>query len=190
MVDYLRDQADGRHHFQQSEILTAGGTDTAAVQRYGKNGAIAGALSIPTRHIHQVIEMVHKNDVQATIDLMTWPLLNLDKANERAVTNLHVSSCRGVFACQTNAMYLQGKFRCPGPEADNCLTRTFTFPGFNAAFGFMTRVALVAEKMDHHPRMDQCLQPGRRTPTEPILPGNTVTRKVASLTAAMDRIAE
>ncbi|MCF8237718.1 MAG: M42 family metallopeptidase [Saprospiraceae bacterium] len=81
MVDYLRDQADAAKITWQSEVLTAGGTDTAAVQRYGKNGAIAGALSIPTRHIHQVIEMVHKVDVQATIDLMTLALLNLDKGN-------------------------------------------------------------------------------------------------------------
>lgn len=81
MVDYLRDQAEEAKITWQSEILTAGGTDTAAVQRYGKNGAIAGALSIPTRHIHQVIEMVHKTDVQATIDLMTLALLNLDKGN-------------------------------------------------------------------------------------------------------------
>ncbi|MCP3462007.1 4a-hydroxytetrahydrobiopterin dehydratase [Bradyrhizobium sp. CCGUVB23] len=29
--------------------------------------------------------------------------------------------------------------------------RTFTFRDFNQAFGFMTRAALVAEKMDHHP---------------------------------------
>lgn len=31
------------------------------------------------------------------------------------------------------------------------ISRTFTFADFNAAFGFMTRVALVAERMDHHP---------------------------------------
>ena len=31
------------------------------------------------------------------------------------------------------------------------IAKTFTFKNFNAAFGFMTRVALVAEKMDHHP---------------------------------------
>ena len=28
----------------------------------------------------------------------------------------------------------------------------FVFADFKAAFGFMTRVALVAEKMDHHPK--------------------------------------
>ena len=31
------------------------------------------------------------------------------------------------------------------------LHKKFTFPDFNAAFAFMTRVALLAEKMDHHP---------------------------------------
>lgn len=31
------------------------------------------------------------------------------------------------------------------------LRARFQFPDFNAAFGFMARVALVAEKMDHHP---------------------------------------
>jgi 4a-hydroxytetrahydrobiopterin dehydratase len=31
------------------------------------------------------------------------------------------------------------------------LRRTFEFKDFSAAFGFMTRVAIAAEKMDHHP---------------------------------------
>jgi 4a-hydroxytetrahydrobiopterin dehydratase len=33
----------------------------------------------------------------------------------------------------------------------DAIAKTFTFKDFNAAFGFMTRAALVAEKMDHHP---------------------------------------
>jgi 4a-hydroxytetrahydrobiopterin dehydratase len=33
----------------------------------------------------------------------------------------------------------------------DAITRTFTFRDFNEAFGFMTRAALIAEKMDHHP---------------------------------------
>ncbi len=36
-------------------------------------------------------------------------------------------------------------------EDNNKLKKTFTFVDFTAAFGFMTKVALVAEKMDHHP---------------------------------------
>lgn len=36
------------------------------------------------------------------------------------------------------------------PKRD-ALTRTFKFSDFVAAFGFMTRVAMLAEKADHHP---------------------------------------
>lgn len=37
-------------------------------------------------------------------------------------------------------------------EQDNALYRKFTFADFSQAFAFMTRVALLAEKQDHHPR--------------------------------------
>ena len=33
----------------------------------------------------------------------------------------------------------------------DAICRTFRFHDFNAAFGFMTRVAMMAEKLDHHP---------------------------------------
>lgn len=36
-------------------------------------------------------------------------------------------------------------------EGRDAIRRAFRFADFNAAFGFMARVALVAEKMDHHP---------------------------------------
>jgi 4a-hydroxytetrahydrobiopterin dehydratase len=36
-------------------------------------------------------------------------------------------------------------------ESDNKLYRKFTFKNFSEAFAFMTRVAMEAEKMDHHP---------------------------------------
>ncbi|HEY4150028.1 MAG TPA: 4a-hydroxytetrahydrobiopterin dehydratase [Chitinophagaceae bacterium] len=36
-------------------------------------------------------------------------------------------------------------------EADNKLYRSFEFRDFSQAFAFMTRVALEAEKMNHHP---------------------------------------
>lgn len=36
-------------------------------------------------------------------------------------------------------------------EKDNKLQKDFTFKNFTEAFGFMTQVALIAEKMDHHP---------------------------------------
>ncbi|MBK6371237.1 MAG: 4a-hydroxytetrahydrobiopterin dehydratase [Flavobacteriales bacterium] len=37
-------------------------------------------------------------------------------------------------------------------EQDNELRRSFDFKDFSAAFAFMVRVALVAEKQDHHPK--------------------------------------
>ena len=43
---------------------------------------------------------------------------------------------------------LPGWAEVPGREA---IGRTFSFKDFNEAFGFMTRVALIAEKNDHHP---------------------------------------
>ena len=36
-------------------------------------------------------------------------------------------------------------------EGRDAITKTFKFKDFNAAFGFMTRTALAAEKLDHHP---------------------------------------
>lgn len=36
-------------------------------------------------------------------------------------------------------------------ENNNQLCRTFQFSDFSEAFAFMTRVALIAEKLDHHP---------------------------------------
>ncbi|MDR6563543.1 MULTISPECIES: 4a-hydroxytetrahydrobiopterin dehydratase [unclassified Arcicella] len=36
-------------------------------------------------------------------------------------------------------------------EEDNKLKRSFLFDDFSAAFAFMTRVALLAEKQNHHP---------------------------------------
>ena len=43
---------------------------------------------------------------------------------------------------------LSGWAEVPGRDA---ISRKFVFKDFNQAFGFMTRAALVAEKMDHHP---------------------------------------
>ncbi len=37
-------------------------------------------------------------------------------------------------------------------EENNSLYKKFTFKNFSEAFSFMTRVALIAEKMDHHPK--------------------------------------
>lgn len=78
MVEYMKKTAD-KHKIQwQPEVLTAGGTDTAAIQRFSAGGSIAGAISIPTRHIHQVIEMADKGDIEKSILLLQKCLEELD----------------------------------------------------------------------------------------------------------------
>ncbi len=78
MVDYMKKTADKHGIKWQPEILTAGGTDTAGIQRMTEGGSIAGAISIPTRHLHQVIEMANKDDIQGSIELLKNCLIDLD----------------------------------------------------------------------------------------------------------------
>ncbi|MEQ8241136.1 MAG: M42 family metallopeptidase [Cyclobacteriaceae bacterium] len=79
MVSFLKQTADKHQIKWQPEILAAGGTDTSGVQRMGKNGSIAGAISIPTRHLHQVIEMADKDDITRSIQLLIAALNELDQ---------------------------------------------------------------------------------------------------------------
>lgn len=78
MVKYMKSVADTNNIKWQPEVLTAGGTDTAGIQRMTEGGSIAGAISIPTRNLHQVIEMAHKEDIKGSIDLLTQCIINLD----------------------------------------------------------------------------------------------------------------
>ncbi|RMF02127.1 MAG: M42 family peptidase [Bacteroidetes bacterium] len=81
MVNYMKAQADAHDIPWQAELLPAGGTDTAGLQRYGKKGAIAGAISIPLRHIHQTIEMAHRGDIEHCIELLIACVSHLDQYN-------------------------------------------------------------------------------------------------------------
>ena len=81
MVAFMKQTAEKNKINWQSEILTAGGTDTSGIQRMTPGGSIAGAISIPTRHIHQVIEMVHKEDVENAVLLLKKCLENMGSFN-------------------------------------------------------------------------------------------------------------
>ena len=81
MVEFMKQVAQRNKIKWQPEILTAGGTDTAGIQRMNAGGAIAGAVSIPTRHLHQVIEMAHIEDIQSSIDLLTKCVIEIDTYN-------------------------------------------------------------------------------------------------------------
>ncbi len=79
MVQYQKEIAAKFKLKWQPEVLPMGGTDTAGIQRNGKTGAIAGAISIPTRHLHQVIEMAHKSDIEGAVMLLKHCVENLHK---------------------------------------------------------------------------------------------------------------
>jgi 4a-hydroxytetrahydrobiopterin dehydratase len=70
-------------------------------------------------------------------------------------------------------------------EKNNQLYRAFNFKDFKEAFSFMTKVALIAEKMDHHPNWNNVYNK-----VEIFLSthdaGNTVTEKDHALAKAID----
>lgn len=72
-------------------------------------------------------------------------------------------------------------------EGRDAITRTFSFADFGAAFGFMARVALVAEKMDHHPEWTNVYR--TVTVTLSTHSAGGVTDKDIALARAMDGIA-
>lgn len=72
-------------------------------------------------------------------------------------------------------------------NTDNKLTKTFTFKDFSEAFAFMTQVAFLAEKMNHHPTWTNVYN---RVTIELTThdAGNKVTDKDRELAAAIDEI--
>lgn len=72
-------------------------------------------------------------------------------------------------------------------EENNKLIKTFTFKDFTEAFGFMSKVAIVSEKMNHHPAWSNVYN---RVSFELSThdAGNIVTDKDRKLAAAIDAL--
>ena len=81
MISFMKATSQKHQIPYQLEILPAGGTDTGAIQRQGNKGSIAGAISIPLRHVHQSIEMAHTADIEASIDLLVATISEIDTWN-------------------------------------------------------------------------------------------------------------
>lgn len=61
----------------QREVLTAGGTDTSALQYLTGVGAHVTCISTPARYMHSTVETVSKSDVQSGLSLLTRVLENI-----------------------------------------------------------------------------------------------------------------
>ncbi len=70
LVQAFVDLAEKKKITYQMEVLPLGGTDAGAIQR-SRAGVPSITLSIPTRYVHTVTEMLHKEDVSATIELLS-----------------------------------------------------------------------------------------------------------------------
>jgi len=72
-------------------------------------------------------------------------------------------------------------------EADNCLTKEFVFDDFVSAFGWMSKAAIWAEKLNHHPEWSNVWNKVTvKLSTHDA--GNTVTDKDRELAAKMDEL--
>ncbi len=74
-------------------------------------------------------------------------------------------------------------------DEQNALTKTFQFKTFSEAWAFMSRVALVAEKMNHHPEWTNVYNKVDISLSTHDA-GNTITEKDRNLAAAIDKIME
>lgn len=72
-------------------------------------------------------------------------------------------------------------------EHEGKLEREFVFADFSEAFGFMTRVALLAEQADHHPDWSNSWNRVRISLTTHDA-GSVVTDRDRNLAAAIDRL--
>lgn len=70
-------------------------------------------------------------------------------------------------------------------ERDGALHREFTFADFSEAFAFMTRVAFIAEKLDHHPNWSNVYHRVSISLTSHDA-GNTITDRDRTMAAAID----
>jgi 4a-hydroxytetrahydrobiopterin dehydratase len=72
-------------------------------------------------------------------------------------------------------------------QGRDAITKKFVFKDFNEAFGFMTRAALIAEKLDHHPEWFNVYKTVEVTLSTHDAGG--LTEKDIALAQAMDRLA-
>jgi len=67
LVDYLIKLA--KEHNIPYQLNIGGGTDASAIQRT-RTGALACTIGAPTRYMHSTVQLCHKGDIEATVNLL------------------------------------------------------------------------------------------------------------------------
>lgn len=70
LVQKFRDMAEQKNIAYQMEILSRGGTDAGSIQMT-RAGVPVITLSVPCRYVHSVNEMIHRDDLEASVKLLS-----------------------------------------------------------------------------------------------------------------------
>ncbi|GAB1602058.1 probable pterin-4-alpha-carbinolamine dehydratase isoform X1 [Argonauta hians] len=98
---------------------------------------------LPVCHISSALRHTLSHQLSRTIFVVSHPLLAKRMSAEKS-TKLGAEERDGVLA----PLMKDGWSLVKGRDA---IEKEFVFKNFNQCFGFMTRIALMADKMDHHP---------------------------------------
>lgn len=82
LLNMIMDLAEEKNiPFQRAAVSRSTGTDTDSFA-YSAEGVASALISLPQKYMHTTVEMVHKDDVQACIDLYYEFLLNLKSGTD------------------------------------------------------------------------------------------------------------
>lgn len=79
IIDWLTGICTKQKIKHQVAVVPGGANDTAALQAFVPGGTMAGSIAIPTRHIHQSVEMCDQQDLVNTVELVTGACLEIDR---------------------------------------------------------------------------------------------------------------
>ncbi len=80
LYQFMKEQAEKNKIKYQVDVMERGGTDAGAMQKT-RCGVIVGGISVPTRYIHSVVEMCHRDDIEASIQLLVCFLEEIHHAD-------------------------------------------------------------------------------------------------------------
>ncbi len=87
LFGYLKKLAEENNIPYQVDVMERGGTDAGSIQK-SRKGVITGGISIPSRYLHSVVEMCHRDDIESTIQLLVCFLENIHQAEFLQQCNL------------------------------------------------------------------------------------------------------